>query len=323
MTFKAPSTTTLNILVAGGAGFVGAHLVRTLRTLNHRVLVLDNQLTGDFSALDGIPVELVDGDVTRELDLVGLGQFHVVVHLASPASPKDYTAYPVETWRANSVGTENLLSLCASQGARFVFASTSEVYGDPLFHPQSEEYRGNVDPTGPRAMYDESKRFGEMLVSQYRELFEVKAAIVRIFNAYGPGMRLNDGRVVPSFVSNALAGHDLVVNGDGTQTRSMTYISDLISAITLIVQDPASDGLVLNIGSTEEITMRNLAELVLGIAGSPSGIVQGVARPDDPQQRRPDTSRIYARYRWAATVPLEVGLKRTIEWARTKEAIRA
>jgi nucleoside-diphosphate-sugar epimerase len=322
MTFKAPPST-LNVLVAGGAGFVGAHLVRALRSLNHRVMVIDNQLTGDFHALDGISVEIVDGDVTRELDLVGLGQFHVVVHLASPASPKDYTAYPVETWRANSVGTENLLSLCAQTGARFVFASTSEVYGDPLVHPQSEEYRGNVDPTGPRAMYDESKRFGEMLVSQYRELFEVKAAIVRIFNAYGPGMRLNDGRVVPSFVSNALAGHDLVVNGDGTQTRSMTYITDLISALVLIVQDPASDGLMLNIGSTEEITMRNLAELVLGISGSPAGIIEGPARPDEPQQRRPDVSRIYARYRWAATVPFEVGLKRTIEWARTKEAVGA
>ena len=319
MTFHT-QTRTLNVLVAGGAGFIGSHLCRALRSLNHRVVAFDNQITGSFDNLrdQASFIEFVDGDVTTELDLVGLGKFDVVVHLASPASPVAYARHPIETLRANSIGTENLLQLCARDKARFVYASTSEVYGDPLVHPQMETYFGNVNPIGPRAMYDESKRFGEMLVSQWREVYEVKAAIVRLFNIYGPGMALDDGRVVTEFITAALAGHDLIVHGSGNQTRSMTYITDLVSALLLVIGDPASDGLVLNIGSEEEVTVGALADLIISQTGSSSSVVPAPRRQDDPLMRRPDITRIRDRYRWQPTVPLEVGLRRTIEWVRSQ-----
>lgn len=305
----------LTVLVAGGAGFVGQHLCRALRSLNHRVTALDNQRTGSFTSLNQREIECIDGDVTRELDLIGLPLFDVIVHLASPAAPDDYQGMPVETLLANTTGTINLLELAARNKARFVYASTSEVYGDPLVHPQPETYRGNVDTMGPRAMYDESKRMGETIVSVWRREYGVESSVLRIFNAYGPGMR-DDGRMVPSFVRAALRGEDLVVHGDGSQTRCLTYVSDLVSALLLVIGDANADGLVVNVGSTLETTVRQVAELTVSLAGSSSSIIDGVPRAGDPQRRRPCIDRIYDRYRWQAVIGLEAGLKRTIEAER-------
>lgn len=305
----------LTVLVAGGAGFVGQHLCRALRSLNHRVTALDNQRTGSFTSLNQREIECIDGDVTRELDLIGLPLFDVIVHLASPAAPDDYQGMPVETLLANTTGTINLLELAARNKARFVYASTSEVYGDPLVHPQPETYRGNVDTMGPRAMYDESKRMGETIVSVWRREYGVESSVLRIFNAYGPGMR-DDGRMVPSFVRAALRGEDLVVHGDGSQTRCLTYVSDLVSALLLVIGDPDSDGLVANVGASEEHPVIRIAELVIAITGSSSSIIQGVPRADDPQRRRPGGNELWTRYRWQPTVDVASGLHRTIEAER-------
>jgi len=315
-------------LVAGGAGFIGSHLCRTLILAGHQVVCVDNlssgqaENIGDLMDAPGFSFALAD---ITEIEPAGAPGYptrigdhwaqppDVVLHLASPASPVDYAARPLETLAANSVGTWRLLDLARTSGARFIYASTSEVYGDPLVHPQPESYFGNVDPVGPRSMYDEGKRFGESLVTAYRSSWGVKAAIVRIFNTYGPDMRLDDGRVVPAFLSAALSGASLEVQGDGRQTRSYMYVSDLVAGLLRVASDPELDGLVVNIGNPGEVSVLSLARRIILVTGSESGIVPAAGRPGDPRQRCPDIGLMIRRYGWVPRIDLDEGLGRTVE----------
>jgi nucleoside-diphosphate-sugar epimerase len=302
----------MRVLVAGGAGFVGSHLCEALLASGHAVTCLDDLSTGrraNVVHLESVDrFELVTADVTTAPDL----EVDVVLHLASPASPVDYDKRPLETLAANSSGTWRLLDIARQSGARLVYASTSEIYGDPLVHPQPETYWGNVDPIGPRACYDESKRFGEALVTSYRRVHGVPATIVRIFNTYGPRMRRDDGRVMPALIGAALAGEPLVVHGDGRQTRSFCYVSDLVDALRQIAEDPGADGAVLNIGNPEEVTIRELAESIRDAIDGGLEIVHVAGRKGDPERRRPVIDLIRARYGWEPHVPLAEGLARTI-----------
>jgi nucleoside-diphosphate-sugar epimerase len=301
----------VKVLVAGGAGFVGSHLCRRLIIDGHTVTCLDNELTGSVAnvadLVDHPRFSFVRADVTNAPEL----ETDLVYHLASPASPVDYDRFPLETLYANSVGTRRLLELATAKGARLLYTSTSEVYGDPLVHPQPESYWGNVDPVGPRACYDEAKRFGEALITTWRRIHGVEAAIVRIFNTYGPGMRLNDGRVIPELFGAALAGRDLTLHGDGRQTRSFMYVDDLVEALLRVGMDPDLDGLIVNIGNPHEITMEDLAHRIAAVTDGVSAIRYVPARPGDPRQRCPDISLIRGRYGWHPRVPLDDGLQRT------------
>lgn len=307
----------MRVLVAGGAGFVGSHLCRRLLTdLGHEVICVDNLSTGrraNIADLEGRSgFQFIWADITEQIIPEPPD---VIVHLASPASPVDYDRMKLETLEANSLGTAQLLNLAARAGARFVFASTSEVYGDPLVHPQPETYWGNVDPIGPRSCYDEGKRFGEALVTAYRADRGVRAAILRIFNTYGPAMRLDDGRVIPAFISAARAGRPYPVHGDGTQTRSYMYVSDLVEGLVAVASDPELDGLVANVGNPDELTVDELA----GVFGMLTGQVSRdwlPARPGDPRQRRPDITLFSERYGWAPKVTLQDGLRRTLDERR-------
>jgi dTDP-glucose 4,6-dehydratase len=313
------------LLVAGGAGFVGSHLCRRLVTDGHTVVCVDNLLTGrreNVADLLGLPgFAFVEADVCS-LDGAALpGEpLEAVLHLASPASPVDYARLPLETLAVNSAGTWRLLEIAEAAGARFVFASTSEAYGDPLVHPQPETYWGNVDPIGPRSCYDEGKRFGEALVTSWRRVRGVRAAIVRVFNTYGPAMRLDDGRVVPEFMAATLAGNPLPIQGDGSQTRSYMYVSDLVDGLLHVALDQDLDGQVLNIGNPEEVSVRALADRLLAILGSDAGVVPVPGRPGDPQRRCPDISRMTARYGWRPEVTLDEGLRRTVAWLESSRA---
>jgi dTDP-glucose 4,6-dehydratase len=313
----------MRVLVAGGAGFVGSHFCRRLRAEGHAVTCLDNLITGErrnIADLEGQP-----GFSYLELDAAFAPRLEVdaIVHLASPASPVDYERLPLETMAANSQGTWRLLDVAREVGASFTFVSTSEVYGDPLVHPQPESYWGNVDPVGPRACYDESKRFGEALLSSYRRVHGVSAAIVRVFNTYGPAMRLDDGRVMPEFLGAALAGRPLLVHGDGGQTRSFMYVDDLVEALRLVALDPTADGAILNVGNPEEVTIRQLAELIADDIAPGVRIEYRAGRPGDPQRRRPDISRMRERYGWRPRVTLADGLRRTADWYRAVLGIGA
>ena len=308
----------MRYLVAGGAGFVGSHVCRRLRADGDDVICVDNFVTGSLDNirdLEGPGFELVEGDVEqtpfREVD--------VVLHLASPASPVDYERLPLETLSANSAGTKRLLEVATGAGARLVFVSTSEVYGDPLIHPQPESYWGNVDPIGPRACYDEGKRFGEALLTSWRSVHHVNAAIVRVFNTYGPNMRLDDGRVVPELLGAVLAGRPLVLHGGGNQTRSFMYVSDLVDGLLRVARDRDADGDVLNIGNPDEVTISELAHRIGTVSGQPIEIVSVPARPGDPQRRRPDIGRMNRRYGWHPVVGLDEGLGRTIDWFSTQQ----
>jgi dTDP-glucose 4,6-dehydratase len=307
----------MRIVVAGGAGFVGSHLCHRLVAEGHDVVALDNLSTGSAANVaplrDAPGFSLIVHDVVRPVLDVVRGPLDVVFHLASPASPDDYDRLPLETLAVNSDGTRNLLDLAQARGAAFLYTSTSEIYGDPLVHPQPEAYWGNVDPIGPRACYDEAKRFGEALVTSYRRVHGVRAAIVRIFNTYGPGMRLDDGRVIPELASAALDGRPLPVHGDGMQTRSFQYVEDLVAALVTIGLDPQLDGLVLNIGNPHEVTMNELAERVAALVPGAGPVVHVPGRPGDPQRRRPDIDRIRDRYGWEPAVDLDEGLRRTLE----------
>ncbi len=304
----------MRVVVTGGGGFLGSHLCEALLGRGDTVWCLDNYCTGEplnVAPLRAHPrFRLVHADVTSAFDVPG--QVDAVAHLASPASPPDYGRLPLETLSAGSRGTENALRLAQQRGARFLLTSTSEVYGDPELHPQSENYWGNVNPVGPRSVYDEAKRYAEALTMAYRRSYGVNAGIVRIFNTYGPRMRPHDGRVVSTFVRQALAGSPLPLYGDGSQTRSFCYVDDLVRGLVAML-DSGHSGPV-NLGNPAECTIRDLARLVIEATGSSSAVEYRPLPIDDPARRRPVITRARELLGWAPRVPLEVGLGNTIAW---------
>ncbi len=308
-------------IVTGGAGFLGSHLSDLLIARGHSVVAIDNLVTGstdNIAHLAGNPgFKFIKQDVTEFLYLAGKVDY--VWHFASPASPIDYLELPIQTLKVGSLGTHKALGLAKAKGARFLITSTSEIYGDPLIHPQPESYWGNVNTIGPRGCYDESKRFAEALVMAYHRQHGIPTRIVRIFNTYGPRMRLNDGRVVPAFISQALAGKPVTLFGDGKQTRSFCYYSDLIEGIYRLMMNDGPDAhLPTNIGNPHEMTMLEFAEEIIKATGSKSKIVHRPLPQDDPKQRRPDISRAKKLLKWEPQVPLAKGLESTIAYFRTK-----
>lgn len=308
-------------VVTGGAGFLGSHLVDLLLSKGHRVIIIDNLITGstdNIAHLAGHPeVRFIKQDVTEFIYLPG--EVNYVWHFASPASPIDYLELPIQTLKVGSLGTHKALGLAKAKGARFLLTSTSEIYGDPLVHPQREDYWGNVNTIGPRGCYDESKRFAEALVMAYHREHEIATRIVRIFNTYGPRMRVNDGRVVPAFISQALANKPITVFGNGLQTRSFCYVSDLIEGIYRLMMSSGKDAhLPTNIGNPHEMTMLEFATAIIKATGSKSRIVHKPLPQDDPKQRRPDISRAEATLKWAPKITLADGLKDTIAYFRVR-----
>lgn len=315
------------ILVTGGAGFVGSNVCDALLSAGHTVISLDNLGTGrteNFDLIqDSVRGSHVDGDVCEAIgDQLRSAQVNPdtidsVYHLASRASPVDFNRYPLQIARTNSHGTQNVLEFAREVDARVLYASTSEVYGDPEVHPQSESYTGNVNLRGPRACYDVSKRYGEMLTSVYHRQYSVDVRTVRIFNTYGPKMRPNDGRVIPTFLTQALDGRDLTVYGDGTQTRSFLYIDDLVKGLQALMNTAGLDGDVVNIGSTDEITINELANHVREVVGTDVGITyEPLPHEDEPEKRRPDISRAKQKLGWEAATDLTDGLRRTAQYFR-------
>lgn len=310
------------MLVAGGAGFIGSHLCDALLAQGHSVVAVDNFITGQRRNLEHLHshprFRFIEHDVIKPLDL----QTDVIFHLASPASPIGYLEHPIETSLVNSIGTYNLLELARRNSATFLLASTSEVYGEPLEHPQREEYRGNVSCTGIRSCYDEGKRYAESLTMTYCRQHEVNARVVRIFNTYGPRSDPNDGRLVPNFVVHALRGTPIPVYGDGTQTRSLCYVSDLVNGILRAAQTPDLAGEVVNLGNPDERTVLECARMVKRLSGSPSPIVNvpatdlGSRISDDPSRRCPDISKARRLLGWEPVVHVEDGLAKTIAWFR-------
>jgi dTDP-glucose 4,6-dehydratase len=304
----------MKALVTGGAGFLGSYLCERLLDEGAEVVCMDSFLTGGPRNVE----HLIDRPAFRiiECDLTGYvhvpDELDLVLHFASAASPADYLRYPIETLRVGSVGTLHALGLAREKGARFVLASTSEVYGDPLEHPQRETYWGNVNPVGPRSVYDEAKRFAESLTTAYRHSRGVDTGIVRIFNTYGPRMRPFDGRAIPTFIRQALLGEPITITGDGSQTRSICYVDDTVSGILAMARSDFAGP--VNIGNPGELTMLELATLVKELSGSSSPI-EFIDRPtDDPRVRRPDTALASERLGWRAEVPAREGLRRTIDW---------
>lgn len=305
-------------VVTGGAGFLGSHLVDLLLSRGHRVIAIDNLVTGSVANIAHLAGErrfrFIQQDVTEFLFLDE--PVNYVWHFASPASPIDYLELPIQTLKVGSLGTHKALGLAKHTGARFLLASTSEVYGDPLVHPQTETYWGNVNPIGPRGCYDEAKRFAEALTMAYHREHGVATRIVRIFNTYGPRMRLHDGRVVPAFVSQALTGRPLTVFGDGSQTRSFCYCSDLIEGIYRLMMSDTPDP--VNIGNPHELTVLEFARAILRETGGRNRIQFKPLPKDDPRQRQPDITRARELLGWHPGVALSEGLKRTIAWFRTR-----
>ena len=308
----------MRVVLTGGAGFLGSHFSDLLLREGHTVVAVDNFVTGsarNVAHLQGhAGFSLVEGDVSEGLAVEGT--VDAVAHLASPASPVDFTRIPLEVLRVGSRGTEHALELALAKGARFLMASTSEVYGDPQISPQPESYWGNVNPIGIRSVYDEAKRFSEAMTMAYCRFRGVDTRIVRFFNTYGPRMRLDDGRVVPNFVRQALAGEPITVYGDGIQTRSFGYVEDILRGVyALLTADPETPGIhePFNIGTQEERTMLQFAALVRDLVGSRSEIVHLPAASDDPKQRRPDATRAKRILGWEPSVSVEDGLRITIE----------
>lgn len=307
------------VLITGGAGFIGSHLSEVLLARGYKVFCVDNLVTGSEDNITGFKnnpnFTFIRHDVTLELPLLGPVQY--LFHLASPASVVDYQNLPEETALVNSLGTYKLLKFAKANGAKFLFASTSEVYGDPKEHPQKETYWGNVNPNGVRACYDESKRFGEMMTMLYWRKYGVDTRIIRIFNTYGPRMRKHDGRVISNFINQALEGEPITVYGDGRQTRSFCYVSDLVGGIIKAMFTEGTKGEVLNLGNPEEYTMIDLAKKVKTMTGSASKIVHTDLPPDDPTRRCPDIGRAKQLLGWEPKVSVEEGLTKTIEYYRT------
>src|SRR5882724_10910533 len=305
-------------VVTGGAGFLGSHLVDLLLARGHRVIAIDNFVTGsvdNIAHLGGNPhFKFIQQDVTEFIFLDVPVDY--VWHFASPASPVDYLELPIQTLKVGSLGTHKALGLAKNKGARFLIASTSEIYGDPLVHPQVEEYWGNVNTIGPRGCYDEAKRFAEAMTMAYHREHKVETRIVRIFNTYGPRMRLNDGRVVPAFVSQALKNKPITVFGDGRQTRSFCYVSDLIEGIYRLMMSGHREP--VNIGNPREMTMVEFAEEIVQATGSRSKLVFRPLPQDDPKQRKPDISKAKKILKWEPKVPLAKGLTDTIAYFKTK-----
>jgi dTDP-glucose 4,6-dehydratase len=303
----------MKVLVTGGTGFLGSHLCDLLLAKRYEVICVDNLITGSARNIEHIKTDnfiYMKHDVTKPLYVED--KIDLIFHLASPASPIDYLELPIQTLKVGALGTYNMLGLAKEKGARFLLASTSEVYGDPLVNPQTEEYWGNVNPIGPRGVYDEAKRYAEAITMAYHRYHGIDTRIVRIFNTYGPRMRLNDGRVVPNFIGQALRGEDLTVYGDGSQTRSFCYVSDEIEGICRLMMSDYS--LPVNIGNPEEHTILEFAKIILSMIGSGSKIVFKELPVDDPKQRRPDIGKARRLLGWEPKVGLREGLERTVEY---------
>ena len=304
------------VVITGAAGFIGSHLAEALLDRGDSVVGIDNLSTGEAANLAHLAdrkLSFVRHDVTNYIDVEG--PVDAVLHWASPASPIDYLERPIPTLKVGALGTHNALGLAKAKRATFVLASTSEVYGDPLEHPQTESYWGNVNPIGPRGVYDEAKRFAEAMTTAYRRCHGLDTKIVRIFNTYGPRMRVRDGRAVPNFIAQALRGHDLTVYGDGTQTRSFCYVSDLVDGILRLMRSDTNDP--VNLGNPNEMTVAGIAEEIVRLTGSSSRIVHEPLPVDDPKVRQPNISRARAVLDWEPRVSLTEGLTETIAWFRT------
>lgn len=304
----------MRILITGGAGFLGSHLTDLLLADGHEVIGMDNLVTGNTDNIahlaDNQNYSFIRHDVSNYIYIKG--DLDAIFHFASPASPVDYLDLPIPTLKVGSLGTHNALGLALAKGARLLLASTSEVYGDPQIHPQTEEYWGHVNPVGPRGVYDEAKRFAEAMTMAYHRYHDVETRIVRIFNTYGPRMRLNDGRVVPNFIKQALQGKPLTVYGDGSQTRSFCYYSDLIAGIyKLLLSDEVEP---TNIGNPTETTILQFAEKINDITGNQAGIVRNPLPKDDPQQRQPDITKARRVLDWEPQVSLDQGMEETIAY---------
>ncbi len=308
----------MRALITGGAGFIGSHLCELMLRQGADVIGMDNFITGSPDNIAHLRREprftLVQHDVTQYIDVNG--PLDWVLHFASPASPRDYLELPIQTLKVGALGTHRALGVAKATGARFLLASTSEVYGDPLIHPQREDYWGHVNPIGPRGVYDEAKRFAEALTMAYHRAHSVDTRIVRIFNTHGPRMRLNDGRAIPAFITQALSNEPLTVFGDGSQTRSFQYIDDLVDGIWRLMQAPVHDP--VNLGNPRELTLLELAKRILRLTGSQSEIVFRPLPVDDPKVRQPDITRARTQLGWEPRVDTDEGLRLTIDWFRGK-----
>lgn len=305
------------VLITGGAGFLGSHLCDRFIKEGYHVIAMDNLITGDMRNIahleDHSDFEFINHDISQHISLPG--ELHYILHFASPASPIDYLKIPIQTLKVGSLGTHNLLGLARVKKARILIASTSEIYGDPLVHPQTEEYYGNVNSIGPRGVYDEAKRFQEAITMAYHTYHGLAVRIVRIFNTYGPRMRLNDGRVLPAFIGQALRGEDLTVFGDGSQTRSFCYVDDQVEGIyRLLLSDYPQP---VNIGNPDEITILQFAEEVVKLTGTNQKIIFKPLPQDDPKQRQPDTTRARTILGWEAKVSRAEGLKITYDYFKS------
>ena len=308
----------MRILITGAAGFIGSHLSEYLLARGHHVIGMDNLLTGRIENIEDLfrksEFSFVKQDVTNYIHVPG--KLDAVLHFASPASPIDYAHYPIPTLKVGALGTHKALGLAKEKGAVFMLASTSEVYGDPLVNPQPEGYWGNVNPIGPRGVYDEAKRFAEAMTMAYHRYHGVQVRIVRIFNTYGPRMRKQDGRAVPNFITQALKGRPITVYGKGTQTRSLCYISDLVEGIVRLLRSGLNTP--VNLGNPREITVLELAQTIKRLTRSMSGIVHKPLPVDDPKVRRPDIALARKALKWTPKVAIEQGLRRTIDYFRTE-----
>ncbi len=310
------------VVITGAAGFIGSHLSETLLDRGYSVVGIDNLLTGDtanIAHLANRDFTFIKHDVTNYIYVEG--PVHAVLHWASPASPIDYLELPIPTLKVGALGTHKALGLAKAKGAKFLIASTSEVYGDPLEHPQRETYWGNVNPIGPRGVYDEAKRFAEAMTVAYHRYHGVDAKIVRIFNTYGPRMRVNDGRAVPAFMSQALRNEDVTIFGDGSQTRSICYVSDLVEGIIKLMHSNTNDP--VNIGNPHEMTIEEIAKTIVRMTGSSSKLVYRPLPTDDPKVRQPDITRARTLLGWEPKVTLEQGLTSTIAYFRQKLGVAA
>jgi dTDP-glucose 4,6-dehydratase len=310
MTMSSPKT----VLVTGGAGFLGSHLCDWFIKRGYKVIALDNLITGSKKNIAHLAknknFKFIKHDITKPITIPG--KIHYVLNFASPASPIDYLELPIQTMKVGAMGTHNALGIAKAKKAVFLQASTSEVYGDPLVHPQTEDYWGNVNPIGPRGVYDEAKRFGEALVLAYKKMHKMDVKIVRIFNTYGPRMRLKDGRVVPNFINQILHNKPLSIYGTGKQTRSFCYVDDLVDGITRLLLSKKTGP--INIGNPREFTMHEFADVVMKTHGSKVKLIYEPLPKDDPKQRKPDITLARKELGWEPKVPLEIGIKFTMDW---------